>query len=736
MADTKVSALTDGTTLDATDRIPVARSPFGSGDNRYVTGTEIITAVRGTDLAAIEALTTTAYGRSLLELADETALEALLDTLPNLTSIQSRTVTLADAGFDVLFGWDDSGSAYKNFALADITAEGTPASGDFFLMYGAEGDLRKVDFDDMPAGGSGISDVVEDTSPQLGGTLDANTFSIGFDDATGILDDSGNEQLLFQKTASAVNYFEFTNSAAGNWPILGSAGGDTNVGMEFRVQAGGNGERMRFDLGTGAPVAYFRSTNAGALGPRIATYHNSSSPVANDTVGAFFFDGNDDAAALVDYAGFSGLIIDPSASALEGQLVFNTAVANNYVSRARLGAGFMLGSGTPPADPGDGNIAFNDSSGLFDSNGNELVIFKETSSAANYLEIENSPDWYPVIRGAGSDAQVGIVFEVKGDMGDGLSAYEFYCGTGNAPQIRLWSEGDEDEGPWLNFRNGGEPVAGNICGHISMGGGETGFPNSHQIYSYLVTRVLDPTPGSEDGELTIATPVNGSNLLTPRIKIADGVIIGSSSVYPGVDNLRVTAIELGHDTANTLTASSGVLSVESVPVAMTGKQTIWVPASAMTPRTTSGAAATTREINSITIAGLAFDQSADEGANFVVTFPKSWNASTVTYKAHWTTTGGGSAETVQFELRGGSFANDAAINVTGLGTAVALSDTWIADDDVHITAESSAVTLSNAAVDVPTYFEIIRDVSDDDLTADAELIGVEIFYSTSAGNDA
>lgn len=37
MADTKISALTDGTTAAETDRLPVARSPFGLGDNRYVT---------------------------------------------------------------------------------------------------------------------------------------------------------------------------------------------------------------------------------------------------------------------------------------------------------------------------------------------------------------------------------------------------------------------------------------------------------------------------------------------------------------------------------------------------------------------------------------------------------------------------------------------------------------------------------------------------------------------------
>lgn len=47
----------------------------------------------------------------------------------------------------------------------------------------------------------------------LGGNFDTNGQSILFDDNAGILDDSGNEQLLFRKTASAVNYFDITNAA-------------------------------------------------------------------------------------------------------------------------------------------------------------------------------------------------------------------------------------------------------------------------------------------------------------------------------------------------------------------------------------------------------------------------------------------------------------------------------------------------------------------------------------------
>ena len=72
------------------------------------------------------------------------------------------------------------------------------------------------------------SDLVNDTSPQLGGDLDTNSFNIKIDDAHFIADDDGNEQIIFQKTGSAVNELEVTNAATGNPPILG-ASGETKV---------------------------------------------------------------------------------------------------------------------------------------------------------------------------------------------------------------------------------------------------------------------------------------------------------------------------------------------------------------------------------------------------------------------------------------------------------------------------------------------------------------------------
>jgi hypothetical protein len=58
-------------------------------------------------------------------------------------------------------------------------------------------------------------------------------------DAGFIADANGNEQIIFQTTASAVNELEVTNAATGNNPAIAASGGDTNVGLEFTAKGSG-----------------------------------------------------------------------------------------------------------------------------------------------------------------------------------------------------------------------------------------------------------------------------------------------------------------------------------------------------------------------------------------------------------------------------------------------------------------------------------------------------------------
>ena len=90
-------------------------------------------------------------------------------------------------------------------------------------------------------------DVVDDTSPQLGGNLDTNSFMIDFDDAHGIRDENGNEQLIFETTGSAVNHIDITNAATGAGAQIGAVGSDSNLNLRLRPKGTGIIEAMGAD---------------------------------------------------------------------------------------------------------------------------------------------------------------------------------------------------------------------------------------------------------------------------------------------------------------------------------------------------------------------------------------------------------------------------------------------------------------------------------------------------------
>lgn len=66
--------------------------------------------------------TTTLSNIDAIDATTEATIESAIDTLANLTSVQGRTVTLADAGANAIFGWDDVASAYENLTQAEVKA--------------------------------------------------------------------------------------------------------------------------------------------------------------------------------------------------------------------------------------------------------------------------------------------------------------------------------------------------------------------------------------------------------------------------------------------------------------------------------------------------------------------------------------------------------------------------------------------------------------------------------------
>ena len=180
--------------------------------------------------------------------------------------------------------------------------------------------------------------------------------------------------------------------------------------------------------------------------------------------------------------------------------------------------------------------------------------------------------------------------------------------------------------------------------------------------------------------------------------------------------------------------------IDLVHGATVGVQTIWIPALAMKP-TNSNPCADLAVVE--TQSGrpdmnvLDFDDGADEHAQFQIAFPKSWNEGTITFQVYWCSTAA-DTDGVSWGLQGVSVPDNSTIDVA-YGTAIVVDDVnQGAAEEMLVSPVSSALTIAGAAVDTVTFFRIFRDVSDANDTAaeDARLLGVNLFFTTDAENDA
>ena len=159
----------------------------------------------------------------------------------------------------------------------------------------------------------------------------------------------------------------------------------------------------------------------------------------------------------------------------------------------------------------------------------------------------------------------------------------------------------------------------------------------------------------------------------------------------------------------------------------------WIGAERFITTTTNGAPVNDLELatNDVMLKSADFDTTTSESVQFWHTFEEGWDAGTITFKLVWTNAAGLITETIDFDLAGYSFANDDAIDVA-MGTAQNVTDTWIAQNDMHFTGFSSAITLGGTPADgQPNIFKLSRDIASDDLTGDAKVLGIIIRYTVS-----
>ena len=179
-------------------------------------------------------------------------------------------------------------------------------------------------------------------------------------------------------------------------------------------------------------------------------------------------------------------------------------------------------------------------------------------------------------------------------------------------------------------------------------------------------------------------------------------------------------------------------TVADVAIKVAGKESIWIPALAMKPTVTNGCAPhvsveTTSARPDMQV--LDFDKDSDEFAQFNICFPKSWNEGTITYQVYFA--GIAATTNVTWTMAGVAVSDNGTIDVA-FGTAVAVTDAAQgAVEELLISAESGAVTIAGSpATGELCYFASSRDVSEDNMAGDARLLGVKIFFTTDAANDA
>ena len=282
----------------------------------------------------------------------------------------------------------------------------------------------------------------------------------------------------------------------------------------------------------------------------------------------------------------------------------------------------------------------------------------------------------------------------------------------------------------LTFANTGHAANGVA---ISQGSRALIYSDGSTIYDAL-TSVALTTPKVVTG----INDVNGNELLKVTATASAVNELTLANMGTGA-NPTITASGETNVGINLVAKGTGVLQGGGAALKIAGLETMWVPASAMYATTTNPAEAAQVETTALRPDMKVFDfaAAADDFVQFSVAMPKSWNEGTITYQVFWTpsTTNTGNC---LWGLQGVSIADGATIDVA-FDAAVIVTDAGIGTvEDQQVSPVSSAVTVKSAAADTQTYFQFSRDAdaAGDAFTGVARLLGIKIFYTTDAANDA
>ena len=308
--------------------------------------------------------------------------------------------------------------------------------------------------------------------------------------------------------------------------------------------------------------------------------------------------------------------------------------------------------------------------------------------------------------------------------GSGTPTVQFKYASGSGSSV-TWAA--SDKGTKIIYATADDGTNPNIVdvgmGTVTLAGTQT-LTNKTLTSPKIGTSILDTNglqlalltaTGSAVNEFTIANAAAGA-----------GPILSSTGDETNVD-------------INLNPKGSGVLKSGAAAVKIAGTETIFIPAQAMFGTTTNGADANAVETTATRpeMKVLDFDPSTIEYAQFSIAMPKSWDEGVITFQAFWAPSSTNTGNAL-IGLQGVSVANDATSDVT-FDTAIDVTDAGTGTlEDVLVSPVSANVTVKAAAADTYTYFQVARNASagGDTFTGDVRLLGIKLFYTTDAANDA
>ena len=543
-----------------------------------------------------------ANGADVLLKDDGTQYGALTNSSGDLIIKSGTTTALTMSGADVTIAGDltisgddltmatntsgmlliADGTNFNPTAVTALSEISTVANDDVFLAIDTSGGgLKKIARSAVVAGlatSAAISNLVDDDSPQLGADLDTNSFNIAFDDAHGINDDSGNEFIIFQKTATAVNQLDITNAATGNPPEVSATGGDSNISLKLtpkgtgQVVLDGNVgiESGLIDLKNGGSVssirfycessnAHYAAINAPAhsdfSGNVTLTLPVTTSTLVGDTATQTLT--NKTLTSPVLNTGVSGTAVldeDNLASDSDTQLATQQSI-KAYVDSSMTSA-VTASSTTTLTNKTLTAPKFADAGFIADANGNEQVVFQTTSSAVNALEVTNSATGNAIVVSAfGSDSNVDIDITPKGtgevNIASGNLNYAGTAITTTGAEINL-IDGDTARGT---------TAVASGDGILINDGGTMRMTNVDTVSTYFASHSVGGSNIVTTGALDSGSITSGfGNIDTGSSTITTTGLISGGSL--DIDNVLINGTTIGHtDDTDLMTLANGVLTV-------------------------------------------------------------------------------------------------------------------------------------------------------------------------------